>query len=379
MALTVSEIEISRLIFEHTGKKEEPVLVFIGGMHGNEPAGAEALERVFSDNQHGGFRGSVYALRGNLTALLARRRYIAFDFNRVWTAENLNLVRNSVAEELQNELLELKKFDEVLSDILQRHNDQKIIFLDLHTTSSESCSFLPFNDALMNREIAADFPVPLVLGIEEFLEGALMSYINDLGHAALAFEGGQHQDPAAIDQHESFVRLIMHFSHVSTMNEADFELHLNRIKPPAAVESGFYEILYRHEIAYGTRFTMVPGFRNFDRVTAGQKLAVQNGEEVLAPATGRIFMPLYQPAGEDGFFIGRPVSAFWLRMSAALRKMKLQRVLAALPGIEPHPVRARSYLANPRITRLLSREIFHLLGFRIKHLESGKLLLVQRD
>lgn len=373
------ETEISRLIFEHAGKKDEPVLVFIGGMHGNEPAGVEALERVFKIDSQGGFHGSIYALRGNLTALMARRRYIAFDFNRVWTTENLNLVRNTPDGELRNELLELKKLDGVLSGILERHTGQKIIFLDLHTTSSESCSFLPFNDALMNREIAANFPVPLVLGIEEFLEGALMSYINDLGHAALAFEGGQHQDPAATDQHESFVRLILHFCRVKRLNKIDFELHLNRLKPPATVDAGFYEILYRHEIAFGTRFTMEPGFRNFDRVTTGQNLALQNGEEVLAPTSGRIFMPLYQPAGEDGFFIGRKVSAFWLRLSATLRKMKLQRILAALPGIEPHPVRTRCYLANPRITRLLSRQIFHLLGYRIKHLESGKLLLVQRD
>lgn len=367
-----------RLIFSRKAAESHPTVVFFGGIHGNEPAGVLALERI-AKWLPAEVEGNIYAFRGNLKGLAQKRRFISFDLNRIWGQEEFNLVRNTAPEELEDELLELSELLSEIDVILQKHGKRPVVFMDLHTTSAKSCSFLPFNDALMNRAIAERFPVPLILGIEEFLDGALMSYINDLNHPALAFEGGQHNDPAAIDQHESFVKLTLHHLHIVELDRVEKERLESMLKPPPKVQTGFYEILHRHLIPTGAEFIMEPGFENFDFVELDEALATQDGRVVSAPVSGQIFLPLYQPVGEDGFFIGRPVSAFWLRLSARLRKWRFQRVLAALPGISPHPARPRCYLVNPRVTRILSREVFHLLGFRIKKLEAERWLLVQRD
>jgi succinylglutamate desuccinylase len=50
---------------------------------------------------------------------------------------------------------------------------------------------------------------------------------------------------------------------------------------------------------------MLPGFKNFDLVREGRKLGDDNHGSVHSPADGRIFLPLYQPAGEDAFFLVR--------------------------------------------------------------------------
>lgn len=371
------ESGLPRYIFRHIAGDEYPTLVFVAGLHGNEPAGVRAMQMVF-ENISEKINGNVYALTGNRLALAQKQRYLEVDLNRAWTAEDFAKADRAVSG-VRDEWTELSELKDQVTEIIARHGHNKLVFFDLHTTSAASCPFLPFNDALMNRAVAEKFPVPLVLGIEEHLQGSFMSYINDLEFAALAFEGGSHHDPASVERHSAFVKLAMH--HLGVLPLGDNELSgLNVIlQPELGISPGFYEILFRFEVTDNSRFAMQPGYLNFQRIDKGELLARSVGGVVHSPRRGRIFMPLYQNQGSDGFFIVRQVSAFWLRTSAFLRRLRVQRLIAYLPGVRKHPFRLRIYLANPRITRFLHREIFHLLGFRIKHLESGELMLIQRD
>ncbi len=371
------ETDLPRYIYRHVAGDEYPTLVFVGGIHGNEPAGVQAMQLVF-DNIPEKIKGNVYALTGNRLALAQKQRFLEVDLNRAWTAEDFTKAAKTDSD-LHNEWVELADLRQQISEIIGRHGHHKLVFFDLHTTSSDSCPFLPFNDALMNRAVAEKFPVPLVLGIEEHLQGSFMSYINDLDFAALAFEGGSHHDPASVERHAAFIRLTMH--HVGVLPLGDNELNgLNVVlQPDLGIRPGFYEILFRFEVTDNSRFAMQPGYLNFQQITKGELLAQSAKGVVRAPQSGRIFMPLYQNKGSEGFFIVRRVSAFWLRASAILRRLRIQRLVVILPGVHKHPSRTRIYLANPRITRFMHREIFHLLGFRIKPLESGELMLIQRD
>jgi len=47
------------------------------------------------------------------------------------------------------------------------------------------------------------------LGIEEFLEGPLLSYINELGYLAIGFEAGQNDRLASFENHKAFIYLSM--------------------------------------------------------------------------------------------------------------------------------------------------------------------------
>lgn len=370
---------IKRLIFSHFADRDRPTLVFIGGIHGNEPSGALALQRVFSLHPNR-YSGNVYALAGNLRALRENRRYIDQDLNRAWLRPVLGeLEQRELSASDPSEWNDLKALNDSVLGIIQKHGHRQLVFIDLHTTSSSSCPFLPFNDALMNREVAERFKVPLILGIEEYLEGSFMSYINDLNFPALAFEAGSHADPASIDRHEAFILLCMHYCGVAALQPGELQKYQAQLDCGEAVAHGFYEILHRHAVAEASQFQMQPGYSNFDSVQSGELLAIDHGERIMAPMTGRIFMPLYQDQGNEGFFIIHRVSSFWLRASAILRKWQFQRILAWLPGIHKHPVKARTYLANPRVTRIFHREIFHLLGFRMRRTSEHEIELIQRD
>ena len=76
------------------GKGKGPVLIFVGGMHGNEPTGVAALSDIFSEyaDSDAEFNGTAYAFSGNVSALAAGQRYIDSDLNRLWFDEQISKI-----------------------------------------------------------------------------------------------------------------------------------------------------------------------------------------------------------------------------------------------------------------------------------------------
>src|SRR5512140_2361570 len=80
-----------RKIGERVDDPAGPRLVCVAGIHGNEPAGVKALERVFAalNERCQPIRGGLVAFAGKLGALSANRRYLDRDLNRIWSEERL--------------------------------------------------------------------------------------------------------------------------------------------------------------------------------------------------------------------------------------------------------------------------------------------------
>lgn len=126
----------------------------------------------------------------------------------------------------------------------------------------------------------------------------------------------------------------------------------------------FVEVRYRHPVESTAGFEMVPGFESFQPIRSGQILAASRAGEVRTPLSGRILMPLYQEQGEDGFFVVREVRPIWLRISAFLRRLQVDRALHWLPGVRRHPELPEAFLVDRRYARWPARQLFHLLGYR---------------
>jgi succinylglutamate desuccinylase len=371
---------IPRELGGYGGMIPGPLVICIGGMHGNEPAGIFAARRVLQALQatQPVFRGEFIALSGNRTALAQRRRYVAQDFNRLWTAERLNSLHQSPAPVLHNP--EEKEQQELLAAIesaLARRRGP-VIFLDLHTTSADGVAFTVISDTILNRRLALSIPAPVILGLEECLDGTTLNYINDLGYIAVGFEGGQHEAPASIEHHEAAIWTILQTAgclRAEDAPQADAlreQLARDTKNAPRIVETR-----YRHAIQEGDQFVMEPGFSNFQPVTRGQLLARNRHGDIRARETGFILMPLYQSQGADGFFLVRAVKPFWLQVAFWLRRLRLERALPWLPGIRRYPTLPDTLLVNPCIARWFVIELFHLLGFRKQWVE-GELLVVSR-
>lgn len=355
--------ELGRIVGSHPG----PTLVVVGAIHGNEPCGPAALERVLADlaGREHLVAGELVALVGNRQALSRGVRYVDRDLNRAWTRERLQLLRSRHSlDSARAEDVEQLELDEALEAAFARSQGPTFV-LDLHSTSGEGAPFVVLSDNLQNRAWAVSLQAPVVLGIEEELEGTLLSYLSDRGHITLGFEGGQHDAKRTIDHAETAVWIALEAIGLLERGAVARPQRLGRLLEqavrglPRAVE-----VRYRHAITAADGFVMRPHYKSFQAVAEGEILADDRVGPVLCPADGLILMPLYQKQGNDGFFLVRGFSPLWLRVSGLLRQLGADGVVHWLPGVRRHPEREATYIVNRRIARFYVMEIFHLLGFR---------------
>lgn len=108
-----------RIIKTIKGKPSGPVIVFFGGIHGNEKAGNIAINQVLSDLGEGEVNGTIYGITGNIKALKANQRFIEKDLNRLWTGRQIKKLLQDI--NLKNEDEEQKKLYELLQYIIASH------------------------------------------------------------------------------------------------------------------------------------------------------------------------------------------------------------------------------------------------------------------
>lgn len=378
------EFEVGRVIGEFHGKEEGPALVFFAGVHGNEPAGVIALIRVMErlERLKPTIKGSIYGITGNLNALAKGIRYESVDLNRIWTKDRIRKLKSKTLtqEELNADIIEQQELFDIGEKIFAKHSHQ-VYFIDLHTTSAETVPFITMNDTLINRRFSRRFPVPVVLGIEEYLVGPLLNWIIEIGYPCVAFESGTHHEVSSIDNHESFVWLSLVYGGLISRTELpDFPQHYNRLKQSNTRFHDVFEIWYKKEIAPREEFEMKPGYYNFRQLSKSEPIASSSIEgEIRVKEDCRIFMPLYQGKGNDGFFLIRNISPFWLNLSAFLRKTKVEWLLTLLPGVKRDPKESFTLIVNPKIAKFLATEIFHLLGYRSKQHGPNELRFTKRE
>jgi len=359
-------VETKRIIGHIKGDLPGPTLIFFGGIHGNEQSGVTALEHVFKALGIGSFscKGSAYGIRGNIPALLKGKRFVEKDLNRIWTHSRIKNINKKTAEQLSLEDKELVAIYKLISGILENEKGP-FYFIDFHTTSSKTLPFITINDALINRRFAKLFPVPIILGIEEFLEGPLLSYINEKGYVALGFESGQHTEEISINNSIAFTWLTMAFS--GFLNRADiknFKKYYIQLQKSAQYNSNFYEIVYRHHLIDIKDFKMMEGFKSFEEVDEGTPLAIEKDEFIKAEKDTIIFMPLYQEQGEEGFFLIRKTPIWAIALSGFLRRSKFGSLLHVLPGVSWANEQKQSLLVNTKVALFFTKPFFHLLGYR---------------
>lgn len=291
---------IDRIIGKYEGEEKGPLFLVTAGVHGNEPSGVEALLRVFEElnKTRPNIKGTLVGLSGNLMALREGRRYIEEDLNRTWTETN---VKNP-----DPETQEQREMHEIIS-ILEEYSPEKFskrYFLDCHTTSSDSLPYISVQDVNDNDSWAHRFPTYIVRGFSDIIYGAIDHYFSRSGLTGFTFEAGQHTSPHSTENHEGMIWLALKEACGLELEKLScFPECVDRFAKINAPDQKTFEIIHRHEIKEGDDFSMEPGFKNFQKIHKGEKLAVSNGKEIISQWDSYIFMPLYQSQGNDGFFI----------------------------------------------------------------------------
>lgn len=305
-------IDIRRILGRHGGSRPGPTLVVVAGIHGNEPAGVEAAHRVLQGLPSGGeFRGELTILAGNTRALRDGVRFLEKDLNRLWWEDRVRAMGRAGVElgDAPEDREQKELLDQLLPLMGTADPEHPRIFLDLHTFSSPGSAFLIGSDTAGNREFAHRLHLPLIVGLQQAIGGALTEFMLPYFDVSFAVEGGFHDAPEARLHHEAILWTALV---AAGMIEASAVPHWEELRAALVEEAGdnppVSEIVYHHRIDEADGFRMREGFQTFQPVSQGDPLADDRNGPVLAPCDGVLLMPLYQALGDDGYFIGREIA-----------------------------------------------------------------------
>ena len=295
-----------RYIGTYGGYQTGPLLFVLGGIHGNEPAGVFGLEKVFQklEAQAPHFRGKLVGICGNCRALAKKQRFIDRDLNRLWSEREIQRILHSSSKEALNS--EEKELLEILS-VIEKEKEGDFtarVMMDLHTTSAPGGFFSIVTPKPRNRELGTALYAPVIFNLNNSLDSTTNIFMDNHGWQGVAFESGQHDDIESMVLHEAAVWVMLEKVGCIHRDDIDkFQQYHVLLAEAAKYLPRFVNVVYRHEITPEDQFSMVPGYVNFTPVKAGELLGRDRKGMVKAPKTGRILMPLYQPQGEEGFFI----------------------------------------------------------------------------
>lgn len=304
---------LQRIIGTYEGKTKGPLLFCLGGMHGNEPAGIEAMEILFKmieveplTNPQFEFAGRFIGLRGNLQAIEKGLRFIEKDLNRQWTHENIARVNQSPIGDLHAEDLELRQLHDIIQQEIQSYQPECIMLLDLHTTSAYGGIFTIATDDPESVRIGVELHAPVIRGMLEGIRGTTLHYFNNDNFEAkttgVCFESGQHYEPLSINRAIAAIINCMRSigcvkaEHVENRHDQlliEFSADLPKVA----------DLVMCHSISANDQFEMEPNYDNFQFVRKGEVLARDKSGPIKAVTDGRVLMPLYQKQGDDGFFL----------------------------------------------------------------------------
>ncbi|MFN8547440.1 MAG: succinylglutamate desuccinylase/aspartoacylase family protein [Candidatus Eisenbacteria bacterium] len=290
-------------------------VLVVAGIHGNEPAGVIAARRVLAQLTASGaeLAGELVLLSGNRRALAEGRRFVERDLNRGWSAPRIRELRHATSR-LEGTPTPLSSEDSEQLDLLAaidqviERSFGAVYFLDLHTTSSSGYPFAMIMDGSPQRLFAYHFPLPIILGLLDQIDGVLLKYMHARGCVALGIEGGQNEDPRSVAHHEAVLWIALGAAGlIPSRNVPEVGRHRAVLTQASYGCPRILEVVHRHSIRDEDRFRMEPGFANIHRVTRGTLLAQDRSGEIRAPEDGVVFLPLYQAQGDDGFFFGREI------------------------------------------------------------------------
>ncbi len=266
-----------------------PTAVILGGVHGDESAGVELIERRHSLPIQ---RGRVIAILGNPAAVKTGQHWKDTNLNRAfrqWTDEEMK------AKDLPYELVRARDIGDV---ILEARAKDPTFGLDDHMYSTEGSPTMAIAEEpglALARQIGADI---LSYGWKDIEPGSTDAFFAEQGRPGVAYELGHLKD------HDGSVilghKVNRRFLSAIGVNDRRYN--------PLVAKPRVIQAVAGH-VKKTDDFVFEPGIQPFDFVEPGQLIAVDGGEEVRAGKDGAVIMlpNTKYGKGSDAFVLGREV------------------------------------------------------------------------
>ncbi len=298
------------------GKKVEgasgPLIILLGGVHGNEDTGVHSIINVFRtiEERKIPIKGKLIGLIGNVRAYDKGIRFLDYDLNRCWTEEFVeDLKANHIPELAKAEDIELLDLLMEIEQLVKTYDTGQLkILADLHATSSDNGNFIVIPEDEADQPVIQSLRLPIIIDLEKYLNGTLLEYMHHRGFISFAFEGGLIGSDRALNLHTSGIWEILYSAGmVERRHDHEFAKYDQIMDSFIHKLPHKVSVLYRHKVKRKDCFKMRPGYHNFMAVKKGEAVADDIKGEIIIKKDGMIFMPLYQELGDDGFFVVKEI------------------------------------------------------------------------
>jgi succinylglutamate desuccinylase len=264
-------------IIEINGNNPGPTSMILAGVHGNERCGIEALGKILPNLVIE--NGRVFIGYGNPRAIEQNVRFTEANLNRMFKAD-------SALTEVEN-----GSYEYVRAQFLKKYLDQADVLLDIHASNTPGSQRFVIGEQNAT-EIVKQLPFSLVVsGFDQIQPGGTDYYMNGSGKVGICAECGYVDDPESTKiAEESIEAFLIACGHVNGNNE---------IHPQSQVQ------INRMYTTKSNLFQLTKEFEDFEKITAGQVIGTDGGEEIRAKDDGVIlFARNRNQIGQEGFLLG---------------------------------------------------------------------------
>lgn len=278
--------------FKYTGVEQGPKLLVLGAIHGNEPAGTIAIEKLRQQLDS----GLVKLLKGSIDFMpicnpLAKDKDVRF------IEHNLNRILNRHGNELTPE----HGFANQICDAI----DNADYILDIHSTHLEGDLPTVFNDFVTDETSAWANALNIGTVITSWRDmlnesdapsdfSDTVNYAHLKGKKALLVEAGYHYEPQAEE-----------LAYQSIVNTLEFLGMIEQTEKQVPNN----DVAHMYKIAFKTQETgsFVKDWKHMDKVNCGDVIAkLDNGEELKAEHDGYVVIPFpTAKPGEEWFYLAK--------------------------------------------------------------------------
>lgn len=234
-----------------------PTVVILGGVHGNETCGVEALSVL---NKVSLQKGKLILLYGNPLAIEQNVRFVDYNLNRLFCEDA------KVPDEAR------QSYEYLRSRQLLPYLDQADYCLDLHA------SFTPNSEPFIICESNAQDLIKYLpqnrvcYGFTKLEPGGSDGYVNNMGKVGICIECGYLNDPtstlAAVVSGQSFLQCLgMLDGEALTVNTSQQYLEA-------------YELYYTKTDC----FKLARSYQDFELLKAGEVLGLDGAESIISSA-----------------------------------------------------------------------------------------------
>lgn len=269
-----------------------PSLLVFGSIHGNEPCGTIAIERLIDK-----FKKKDIVLQCGTVTFIPECNHQAFSENKRFIDVNLNRIFKTHD---RSTFLE-----EEYANFLVPFIDQADYFIDIHSTSAGGDPFI-FDDigSSETQELA------LSLGLPYILQGWPDLYKEDKGHmdtllyaasrnvSGVLVECGQHNDPKSIDIAKQSILKTLQFLRMVTDEDRCSKSTQSKLLH-------VYQVIYKKDDDFRWPRPLKP----YQHVQAGEILAATSDGDVVVKYDSVIVMPNADAQiGEESFYLARELT-----------------------------------------------------------------------